>query len=51
MVELGSCSQREIDDVMLTRYACYLIAQKTLHLVFIIKFEHLAVFNDIASTR
>lgn len=27
MVSLGSGSQREVDDVMLTRYACYLVAQ------------------------
>lgn len=27
MVKLGSGSQRKVDDIMLTRYACYLIAQ------------------------
>lgn len=27
MVELGSNSQRKVDDIMLARYACYLIAQ------------------------
>jgi len=27
MVDLGSGSQREVDDYKLTRYACYLIAQ------------------------
>lgn len=27
MVDLGSGSRREIDDVMLTRFACYLVAQ------------------------
>ncbi len=27
MVEIGSEAQREVDDILLTRYACYLIAQ------------------------
>ncbi|VAW71664.1 DNA-damage-inducible protein D [hydrothermal vent metagenome] len=27
MIDPGSGSQREVDDIMLTRYACYLIAQ------------------------
>ena len=25
MVDIGSCAEREIDDIMLSRYACYLI--------------------------
>ena len=27
MVEIGSNAVRDVDDIMLTRYACYLIAQ------------------------
>lgn len=27
MVDIGSSTQRDIDDIMLTRYACYLVAQ------------------------
>lgn len=27
MVGLGSAGPREVDDIMLTRYACYLIVQ------------------------
>jgi len=27
MVKLGSGSERQVEDIMLTRYACYLIAQ------------------------
>jgi hypothetical protein len=31
MVKLGSGSDREIPDIMLSRYACYLIAQNALY--------------------
>ncbi len=29
MVQLGSGAQREIEDIMLSRYACYLIVQNS----------------------
>lgn len=31
MVLLGSGAERQIDDILLTRYACYLIAQTATH--------------------
>lgn len=27
MVSIGSGAEKEIDDILLTRYACYLVAQ------------------------
>ena len=31
MVKVGSGAERQVDDVMLTRYACYLVAQNGDH--------------------
>ena len=28
MVGIGSGAERDVDDILLTRYACYLVAQK-----------------------
>ena len=33
MVDVGSGAKRETDDVILTRYACYLIAQNVLYIL------------------
>lgn len=27
MISIGKCSEKQIDEIFLTRYACYLIAQ------------------------
>ncbi len=48
MVELGSGSKREVKDIALTRYAAYLVAQKTNKLS---NFYHSVEFNKMVGYK